>query len=319
MRLKGSYHAYAAVTVLLWSLTYLFTRYAAQYFTPYGLAFLRYGTASLALIPFVLHKRLSPPKPKHYPLFAASGAAGFSLCILVFNVGMHTVPSSTGSLVIATVPAITAFLARFFYKEKLRAVQWAAIGVELCGIAVMLFMQGFTANSGIAWLLLSALLQSVYNILQRRLSALYSPLQAAVYSIFAGTLMLLAFAPEGVRQLTAAPPAQYAYILMLGVLCSAVAYVTWTVALAKADKASDVCNYMFLTPFLASLWGAACAGEVPESATLLGGGVILLGALCFNLGRRAKEPHLDGGSAPVFRLPPLHRHRKHPGPALKAS
>jgi drug/metabolite transporter (DMT)-like permease len=43
---------------------------------------------------------------------------------------------------------------------------------------------------------------------------------------------------------------------------------------------------MFFTPFLTSLLGFLLAGEVPDTATLLGGGIILLGVFTFNFGGR---------------------------------
>jgi drug/metabolite transporter (DMT)-like permease len=41
---------------------------------------------------------------------------------------------------------------------------------------------------------------------------------------------------------------------------------------------------MFVTPFLSSLFGFLFAGEVPDKATLIGGGIILVGMMIFNFG-----------------------------------
>ena len=43
---------------------------------------------------------------------------------------------------------------------------------------------------------------------------------------------------------------------------------------------------MFVTPFLTSILGFLLAGEVPDQATLVGGGIILLGVFLFNFGGR---------------------------------
>ena len=78
----------------------------------------------------------------------------------------------------------------------------------------------------------------------------------------------------------------YVYLAVLGIGSSALAYVSWTKAYAKAKKTSDVSNYMFLTPFLTSFLGFFIAGEVPDRATLIGGAVILTGVLIFNFGEK---------------------------------
>ena len=44
---------------------------------------------------------------------------------------------------------------------------------------------------------------------------------------------------------------------------------------------------MFVTPFLTSLLGFLIAGEVPDFATCIGGGIILTGVLIFNFGAAA--------------------------------
>lgn len=40
---------------------------------------------------------------------------------------------------------------------------------------------------------------------------------------------------------------------------------------------------MFVTPFLTSVLGFLIAGEIPDHATLCGGGIILIGILIFNI------------------------------------
>ncbi len=74
------------------------------------------------------------------------------------------------------------------------------------------------------------------------------------------------------------------YILILGVFSSAIAYVMWAKALSKAKLASQVTNYMFVTPFLSTFWGYILAGETVSSATLIGGTLILAGLFFFNWG-----------------------------------
>jgi drug/metabolite transporter (DMT)-like permease len=285
MDLKNSFHPYAMVTIVFWSLAYVLTRLTLQHFSVFSLGFLRYALASCALAAAAFAMKMERPRRQDVPYFLASGGIGFFFYMIAFNQGQAAVTAATGSVVIATVPVITAILARFFYRETLLAIQWVAIAVEFVGVAVLALMNSsFSVNAGLFWLLAAALALSVYNLLQRHLTRTYTALQAATYSIFAGTMLLSLFAPSSVRELAHAPAVQYCYLAVLGTGSSAIAYVAWTKAFSRAKQTSQVSNYMFVTPFLASLFGFLLAGEVPDRATLVGGSIILVGLLLFNFG-----------------------------------
>jgi len=283
MKFKDSFHPYAMITILFWSLAYVLTRLTLQYFSAFSLGFLRYLTASLALIVFAVLMKIKLPQGKDIPLFFISGCVGFFFYMIAFNQGQATVTAATGSVVIATVPVITTLFARILYHEKLTTFQWIAIPVEFAGVVVLTLMESrFTVNTGLLWLFAAALSLAVYNILQRKLTKKYTALQVSTYSIFCGTILLAIFAPASLREISHAPAIQFFYIAVLGVCCGAIAYVTWAKAFAKAKQTSHVSNYMFITPFLTSILGYTLAGEYPEKATLIGGSIILFGVLIFN-------------------------------------
>ncbi len=285
MKFRESHHPWAMTTILFWSLSYVLTRLVLKHLTAFPLGFLRYVAASAALILVLIYKKTLPPKKRDWPWFLLSGAVGFFLYMLAFNKGCETVSSATSSVVIATVPVLTALLARLIHGESLKPTQWAAMVVEFAGVAILTLMDGvFSVNAGLLYLLLAVALLSAYNLLQRRLTKAYSGLQASAYSVLAGTVMLAIFAPQAAAEAQSAPPVILLYIVVLGVFCSAVAYVAWANAFQRADKASSVSNYMFVTPLLATLFGFLMANEVPDRGTIVGGGIILLGVLMFNFG-----------------------------------
>ena len=285
MKFKDSFHPYAMVTILFWSLAYVLTRLTLQYFSAFSLGFLRYLVASCALIAMAAAAKMQLPRKKDLPWFLAAGAIGFFFYMIAFNQGQATVTAATGSVVIATVPVITALFARFVYRETLKTFQWIAILVEFAGVAVLTLMNStFSVNTGLLWLLMAALALSIYNLLQRKLTREYTALQASTYSILFGTCLLAIFAPISLREIGDAPAIQYLYLAVLGIGSSAIAYVSWAKAFSKAKRTSQVSNYMFVTPFLTSILGFVMAGEVPDRATLTGGSLILLGVLLFNFG-----------------------------------
>lgn len=295
MKCKNSFHPYAMVTILFWSLAYVLTRLTLQYFSAFSLGFLRYFVASCALLVIAVARKMQLPKRKDLPWFLLAGGIGFFFYMIAFNQGQATVTAATGSVVIATVPVMTALFARFVYQEKLKGFLWIAIGMEFVGVAVLtLLNSSFSVNTGLLWLLVAALALSIYNLLQRKLTKQYTALQASTYSILFGTCLLSIFGPSAMEEVTRAPEIQYFYLLVLGIGSSAIAYVSWAKAFSKAKKTSQVSNYMFVTPFLTSILGFLLAGEVPDQATLVGGSIILLGVLLFNFGGKFYKEKVGG-------------------------
>lgn len=287
MKIKDSFHTYAIITILFWSLANVLTRLSLNYFSAFSLGFFRYAIASFALLVFSVITKMEVPKKSDLKWFALAGLVGFSLYIIAFNKGCETVSSATSSVMLATVPVITSILARFIYKERMSVIKWAATAIEFFGVIVLTLMEGvFTFNPGLLWLIGAALLLSIYNLVQRKITKKYSGLQASTFGIFFGTLFLSAFLPSTVEQVKYAPPQAFVYVAVLGIFPSAIAYAAWSQAFKLAKNAASVSNYMFMTPFLASLMGYLLAGERPDSATLTGGSIILLGLFVFNFGER---------------------------------
>ena len=282
------------VTIFFWSLAYVLTRLTLQHFSAFSLGFLRYLIASCTLLVVAIIVKINVPKGKDLPWFIATGAVGFFFYMIAFNQGQATVTAATASVVIATVPLITALFARFAYGEKLRSFQWVAIGVEFVGVAVLTLLNStFSVNKGLVWLLFAALALSITNLLQRKLTKTYTALQTTTYSIFFGTCLLAIFVPQSVEQALNAPAIQFVYLGALGVGSSAIAYVCGAKAFSKAEKTSQVSNYMFVTPFLTSILGFLLAGEVPDRGTFIGGGIILAGVLIFNFGGKLRKEKTD--------------------------
>jgi len=283
MNLKANYHIYAIITIIFWSLAFVFTRLALRYFSPLTLGFLRYFIASLSLVVFAFFAKIKIPGKGDLKWFFLAGFFGFSFYIVVFNRGSLTVSAATASLVIAITPILTTLLARIFFKEKLNVIHYIAIIIEFTGVGILTLMDGiFSVNIGIIWLLLASIGISVYNLLQKKITKKYSPIQTSTISIWFGTMMLFIFLPNSISEIKTVPLIQIIYLSFLGIFSTAIAYISWAYAFSKAEKTSSVTNYMFLTPFLTTLFGMILAHEIPNRSTLIGGAIIMLGMFLFN-------------------------------------
>ncbi|MDL2314459.1 DMT family transporter [Desulfovibrio sp. OttesenSCG-928-C14] len=290
---KSHYYAFSAV--LLWSVTYVFTRICLQAFSYITLGFWRCLIASLVFVVVLKARGLALlPARKDYPIFILSGAVGFALYLIFFNIGLESLNSSTSCIIISTTPILSAILALFMFSEKLPPAAWLALGLAFIGIVALSLWDGpFNLNLGIFWTLGAALTLSLYNIVQRYCSRNYDPVQITAYSFFTGTLLLAFCLPSAITDMLNAPFKYQAIIAFMGIFPSAIAYLFWAKALAMASSTSSVVNHLFLSPFAASALGYLVMDERIQMGTVVGGIIVLLGLALFSLAmhrQAAKRP-----------------------------
>lgn len=286
MKKNFSFHLYAMITIACWSLAFVLSRLVMREISSESLGFLRYLIASLVLLCLIPFLHLRKVDYKDLGLIFSTGATGFFLYMIAFNKGVKEVNAATSSVIIATVPMITALLSRFIYKEKITIRQWFATGVSFIGVVIItVFSKGFTISNGLNWLFFAAVLLAFYNLLQKKLLKKYSAIQSTMMSIFSGTMMLAIFLPKTINEIPALTLNSILLILIMGIFSSAVAYVSWTKAFEVAENAASVSNYMYITPLLTTILGLAIAKESLNLSTVFGGLIILSGLLLFNSGQ----------------------------------
>lgn len=278
-------------TIIFWSTAFPVTRMIGDALTATNLAFIRILSAAVfLLIIWLLRKDRKLPKKEDILLFILSGATGFGIYLIVFSQGLKTITSAESSVIIAFTPVLVAILSRVIYKEKLSVLGWISTFGAFAGVAIlMLWDNGLDIKAGMLWTLTASCLFAVYNLLNRKLSGKgYSSIDIVTFSMIISVIMLLWTVPSAVSQIQAAPLSAVFSAVYLGVFSSAISYALWGAALALADKSSEVTNYMFVTPMLATLEGIIWLRELPTTGTYLGGGLIIAMIILFNLTKDRK-------------------------------
>lgn len=287
---KRKASGYAFITVTCWAFSNVFTGIVMREISAFVLAFFRYAIAAGVLVVVIWWKHLVLPEKKDIPFFFLSGGLGFFLYTIFFNLGCAETTSAVSSTIIAVVPLLTAILSAVVFKEKIARKQWKGIGISFVGVLILVVEPGHMhMTAGIAWLLCAAVILSCYNLLQKKLTNKYSAFQVSVYSILNGFLLLCLFAPQAWKQLGNISAVSWGCLIIMGVFSSAVAYVCWAKALSIASQTSEVSNFMFLTPFIASGLGYVILGERLSLQNGIGGICILLGLLLFYRGKQNEQ------------------------------
>jgi drug/metabolite transporter (DMT)-like permease len=299
-----------AVTLLLWASAFAGIR-AGMHLTPTGVpgpggygpgevALLRFGTASVVLALYALVTRMRLPDARDLGRIAAAGLTGITIYHVALNFGEMTVESGAASLLIAAGPVFTALMSMAFLGERLTALGWLGIAIAFVGVAVISLSQGsgLSFDPGALLILLAAVSTSAFFIISKQPLTHYTAIEFTSYSIWAGTVPLLFFAPGLVDQMPTAAPSATLAIIYLGIFPAAIAYVLWNYALARMP-ASILSSFLYLAPVLAMAIAWVWLGELPTALTVVGGAVAIVGVVVVQTKGQARRVALAAAENPI--------------------
>ncbi|HEX5826583.1 MAG TPA: DMT family transporter, partial [Candidatus Limnocylindrales bacterium] len=186
------------------------------------------------------------------------------------------------ALLIAASPVFVALLAGAVGMDTLSAPKLLGALISFAGVAVVVAAgNGLSLGAslvGDALTLGAAALWAVYTTAGARIMRVVDPLQATVWSVAAGAIVL---APLGAWELTTSPPIGVDAAAVLGVLYSgALAAGIANVFVFQAIRLvgpTRVTATQFLVPAVAVALGALILDEPVGIAQVLGGSIIVLG------------------------------------------
>jgi len=284
---RRAWLAFAAISVI-WGIPYLFIRIAVRDgVTPAVLAWGRVTLAALVLLALAWRAGTLPTLAGHWRWLLAYAVAEITIPFPLIAAGEQHVASSLAAITISTVPLIVALLAlRFDHAERPTPTRALGLLIGFGGVIALLGVDigGSTDQlGGTGAILLAAVGYAIGAMLiKHRLGGL-DPRATMGASLGLAALLLAPVAALDPPR--AAPPAgAIASVIVLGLVCTAAAFVIFTVLIREAGT-SRATVITYVNPVVAVALGVTLLGERPGAGAAAGLLLILAGSWLSTGGR----------------------------------
>lgn len=277
------YHLVALFTIFVWGTTFVSTKVLLVSLSPPWILLLRFSIGFIVLCA-LRPRALRLDERKHELLFAAAGATGIAAYYLLENVALLFTTATAVGVIVAASPLFTAIIsailgdrsslnARFFvgFLLAMGGLVVVGIGAEPDGAAASL---GETSLFGDFLALLAALVWAAYSILVQRIASLgYETIAATKRTFFWGLVFIVPISalfdgslvsPEALLQWDT-----MLNLLFLGVVASAVCFVTWGVSVKHLGPTIST-TYIYLVPAITATASILLLGEPLNTFIVLG-------------------------------------------------
>jgi drug/metabolite transporter (DMT)-like permease len=193
---------------------------------------------------------------------------------------LNVMPFLDFSAVAWVSPVLVTALSILLLREKVSLRGWLSVFTGLAGVWIIVGQGGIAFSPMMAWPLLAALCNALYQIATRRLhtsdpaltTLFYSPLVGAIFC--ASLLPFIGVAPK---------PVELALMVFLGSLGAASHYCM--IRAFAAAPANVVAPFGYAALLWALLAGVVIFAEIPGLLTLIGAGLIVAAGLSIFLSR----------------------------------
>lgn len=278
-----------AFSVLAWASAFVAIRGTVEHIGPGSLACGRLVLGSVVLGAMLLaRRRWVRPTRREWWLLLVCGLTWFALYNVCLNAAERHVDAGTTSMLVNVGPILIAVLAGLLLGEGFP--RWLMVGfaVALVGVLVigLATTTGDATLAGVLLCLSAAVVYAVGVLVQKPVLRHLPALQVTWIACTVGAACCLPFAGGLVHDLGRAPARADAGLVYLAVVPLALAFSTWSYALARMP-AGRIAVTVYAVPPVTVLLGWVLLGEVPPGLAFVGGAICLAGVA---LSRRRGRP-----------------------------
>ncbi|MEA1961495.1 MAG: DMT family transporter [Bacillota bacterium] len=281
------------LVALFFGSTFIAGHVIAAQVPPFTAAFLRFLTASLMLLYFVLRKEGTLPSVnlKQVGLFLLLGFSGMAGYNYFFFSGLSMIDASRASMIIAGNPVAIALLSALVFGERLSFKKILGILISVSGALAILSRGNFLSvlQSGVErgdlYILGCVGCWAVFTILGKFAMRDLTPLVVTLYACLAGTatLFFLAFSERQFSFLLSYGPSVWISVFVLGFLGTALGF-TWYYQGIDVLGSSNAGVFINFVPVFATIMAVIILHETLSWYFLLGAALVISGVTLTNRG-----------------------------------
>lgn len=296
-----------ALAGTLWGTGFYWGRLALNEMNVEHMVLYRFLFACVGMAPVMLRRRVRLTAGETRLMLLAA-AFGIPIQFLLQFHGLALTTVSHASLMVGAMPVLLAAAAALFAGERLDWIGWVALCASTAG-AAMVVLGGDRATTGhetptLAGDLLviaSLIVALAWILLSKKLLQTHSAPVVTAYTIYSGTLMLVAWnvgswllkplTHENMEPMPFAQISLTAWIALAvsGLLCTATTTLVWNWGIHHVP-ASRAGVFLNIEPALGSVLGVELLGERLGPYAWLGGVLILAAAVTLTMRGREPEP-----------------------------
>lgn len=281
---KRNMYLLLALTAVIWGIQPLCIKWLVTAWSPVTISAMRYIFISAVLIWIAVRRgeRILPPRHT-LPALLAMGVTGILMNGCMQFTGLQYSSVTNCTLIAAASPAITAFFAALFLRERLNVVAWGGIAVSFAGALAVVShgawqtLAALSFNRGDILFLLAQVAWTIYSILavraMRHMSAalctgwagLFGALATILYGLFTDD-----FHP------TALPAPLLAAFLYTVVFGGVMAMLFWNLGVRRVGP-SVTSIFQNITPVVGMIGGTLLFAEEIGALQILGAAAIFGG------------------------------------------
>ncbi len=273
-----------AATTIIWGIQPLCIKWLVAVWSPVTITAMRYYLIGMTLLALSVYRgeKFLPPRSCILGLFFM-GVTGIGLNnVMQFTgLGISTVTNCT--LIAAASPAITAFLAAIFVRERLSLLAWGGIALSFAGALIVIshgsleVMRTLSFNEGDILFLFAQVAWTTYSLIALKIMRHMSALQTTGWAGIFGALIVTGyglitgqFAPI---MLSTSLWLSFFYTVIFG---GVMAMLFWNIGVHNAG-ASVTSIFQNITPVVGMIGGVLCFGEVIGFKEIAGAAAIFAG------------------------------------------
>ena len=270
----------------MWSLSFVFYRIGVPEFGSLAFASLRVIFAGLVMLVFVLLKKKNRVGIKqHWKMLALVGLFSAALPFVLFSLSAQSVNAGVLAVLNASVPMMSGFIARVFFKDRLSKKQALGLVIGVVGVIILMSESLFGGEQGkglvegllpMGYALLACVGYAVGANITKNYLYDVSPVAITAGSLIIGSIIMLPVAYSEFPYGQEISLKAWVSVICIGVFSTAIALIFMN-QLIKSIGPTRATSITLVIPIFAIILGYLLLGEALNIQAIIGSVVILFG------------------------------------------